>query len=147
MKVTPFRLSVPAERNKCRLKLLASNVSRFAPGLLIVSPLSIRISLPAIEIARGVLKKTESKQIAPPAGASFIAFRKLPAVLMLSETFETKDRFDSNAPMSTVPSRLRGKPGPRASVVNGLPLPSREKALLPVLSAGLSHRKEKVYTC
>ena len=146
MKVIPLRLNVPAERNKWRLKLLASNVSRFAPGPLIVSPLSIRISLPPIEIVRGVLKKTESKQIAPPAGASFIAFRKLPVVLMLSETFETKDRFDSNAPMSTVPSRLRGKPAPRASVVNGLPLASSANALLPALSAGLSHRRDIVCT-
>src|SRR5256885_2378540 len=113
MKVIPLRLSVPTERNKWRLKLLASNVSRFAPGPLIVSPLSIRISLPPIEIVLGVLKKLGSKQIEPPAGVFEIAQRKLPLVFASSELFVTI-RFvaDSNEPISTVPSLIRGNPLP-----------------------------------
>src|SRR3989442_222444 len=87
MKVIPLRLSVPAERNKCRLKLLASSVSRLVPGPLMVKPLSIRISLPLIEIIRGVLKKTESKQIAPPAGGAICfdsVFFSTPRIISMS---------------------------------------------------------------
>src|SRR5881398_2338537 len=43
----------------------------------------------------------------------------------------------SNAPISTVPLTMRLKPGPRWSVVKGLPFWSTAKALLPASIAGL----------
>src|SRR5256712_12660275 len=47
----------------------------------------------------------------------------------------------SNAPISTVPLKMRLKPGPRWSVVKGLPFWSTAKALLPALIAGLPGKR------
>src|SRR2546425_3110483 len=47
----------------------------------------------------------------------------------------------SNAPISTVPLKTRLKPGPRWSVVKGLPFWSTAKALLPASIAGLPGKR------
>src|SRR5437764_13668627 len=47
----------------------------------------------------------------------------------------------SNAPISTVPLKMRLKPGPRWSVVKGLPFWSTAKALLPASIAGLPGKR------
>ena len=138
MKVIPFRLSVPAERNKCRLKLLASNVSRLTPGPLIVSPLSIRISLPPIEIvpadggfdytAKYLLKSTQ--EICPgrftPAISAQIMDQALKAHRALSCTgysrtdFIVSDKGPIYLETNTLPGLTKASLYPKALKAQGI---------------------------